>query len=486
MAELTLTAEGRAKWLEAQGAGETFEVTKVVFGFGRAANPTQVTFATGVISPFVPVREMGPSLLVVEQVPGVGNPTITLRWGIFPAQVQFNATEAMVVAEYPAGTEFALFYEEAPTGQVVFQNLPGQAGYYVGFYTLLPTDPPPTTVAFATGAGLPGTETRTGVLRLASQAEVNAGTDVRKVITPATLANTTLLHNEGEVRISKVVSGTVVPSAYTATQPFMGEVQGVEADGTVAIQAVSPNPRFPVLVIDQANLPTAETLAADQDVRATGLVGPVFINQLRLHPAAAQASDRYEVDEVFYLKSTSPSSSDPFQKTATAYPAGRVIDATNAATGLYDVLFNPLVSPAGQNAKERTTAYQLGSGEVSAASLLDGDFFGATGLIVIVYSGQGGFFSAGQAAPTAGGQTRLSYKPQGAASSVASIGAVRGEPGVAGDQGANRGRQDVRKLVVADTDLTRFLIDEIIIGAGGTGTPNGEEGRIEFYPVYPG
>ena len=144
MAELTLTNAGRAKWVAAQAAGEVFEITTVRFGNGRSTTPAQVTALT---SPFSPVQEMGPDLLVVEEEPI--NQNITIRWGVFPTRTPFDATEALVIAEYPAGTEFPLFYEAAPTGQLVFQNHPDQAGYYVGYYTVLNTDPPVTAVSFS-------------------------------------------------------------------------------------------------------------------------------------------------------------------------------------------------------------------------------------------------------------------------------------------------------------------------------------------------
>ena len=318
------------------------------------------------------------------------------------------------------------------------------------------------------------------MVALATQAEVDAGTDVRKVITPKTLADNTILPKEGEMRVVSLTSGMVMPAQVATDTPFVAEVTSVDEDG-LKVTALTASPNFPVLFVNQGNLPTATTLAADQAVNVLGLVGPIFIDQLRLHPASAGADNRFAANDVFYLKSTSPSPTDPFQKDSTAYPAGRVVDASNAASGLYDVLFNPLVSPAGQNAVTLTTD-ETSTRSITAALTIP-PFRGSVGLIVYVFSGEGGESVSGETSPAgAGGGSQFEVHIPSSLMATYSTG------GGAAGTGGNEGLQSVRKATLPGVNLDTVRATWSV-GAGGRGAvpggQAGQAGRIEIYPLYP-
>ena len=498
MGALTLTNEGRTALNTALAASQSITVTKVIFGQGAAADPLQVT---GVETPFSPGREIGTNLLVVEQQ----GTNITLLFGPVPStEPAYTAREALIIGEYPAGTEVAFLYESIGVGQTVFQNFTGQENYYRAFYTVRNADASlfTGTIVFASGATLPATPTRAGVVELATQDETNAGRDANRVITPQTLSNYSGLgvvdggiteakladqavtvrklkrDTFGGFPVDIIKAGAVLPAAVSLSTPVVLNSAAIDSTGMLEAGDGASAQGVPVLFVDPANIPTgAGALGADAAVDATGIIGPTFLQGLRLHSAGAAPALQFAVNDTFYFKvNWQDESTDPFQKAPTQYPAGKVVSVPNPNDGTYGVLYSPLVRAAAGNAKRFTTA---------GAFATTADWQGATGVRIIAVGGQGGeggggggggFFDAlGSSTEYTNGSKGQDGSQGGTTSiSLGGVTAVGGAPGEGGFGGIRSTPDLPSRNTQAESGRT-CLVGQTG-GAGGNGG-RGRQGR---------
>lgn len=166
--DLVVTVDGAVQSLSAYdvtGVGET-EGGNVVFG----TNPT--AGARIVIDPQIPARQTSEPL----------------DDGVFPAQtLEDGLDRAMRIAQQEQGKFLRAIRLPATSGQT-FAELPGDKTSFVGKVIIGDSNGDPTFGTPTTDVVVQASESVAGIAELATQAEVNAGADASRIVTPATLA----------------------------------------------------------------------------------------------------------------------------------------------------------------------------------------------------------------------------------------------------------------------------------------------------------
>ena len=475
MGQMTLTDAGRAKWMAAQAAGDTVAITQVRFGAGQSAAPAALT---ALVAPFVPAQALD---LAAAHLEGLN---LALRYLDDRDAQAYIATEAGIYAEYPAGEEVLLLYESVPAGQTVYQKIAQQDAYYLAYYTIA-TAAEGQTYSFQATAALDATAARAGIMRFATQAEATANAAVAAALAPGiTFSGKSLQDGAvdcfaatdnlgGQYAVHSVQLGSATaPAAISADAPYLLRAVSVGAAGAdghqVGLQALAAasDLNFPLALLIAGDGLTGQT-GAVANLRLCGLARG-FIDALRLHPASAGAGDRYAAGDRFYLKSNAHlSPTEPFQKTPTRHPAGRVIDAANAASGRYDIYLDFL----GEGDAPQNAFYQTYSDhhQLTYKGQHQFNFPGAIGLRAIV-GGGGGQRAAGNAA--------------GQASSITGPKVNITAPGGAAGQAGQWASVEV-------SDIAYGSVYQWTVGGGGggggeiTAEQAGINGFVAILPLYP-